>query len=63
MIEKIAGIKLSPCENPECRFSKMARHIPKSRLIVDRMGTVFMMPTFVCECSYHLRSELIKERG
>lgn len=59
-MNKVMGVNLLPCENPDCKWSTTERFIPISRLTVTRMASAYMMPTFVCECTYLLRTETIR---
>jgi hypothetical protein len=59
-VSKAIGVTVKSCDNPECKWKTAERFIAISRLIVDSRGSIFIMPTFVCECGFHLRTEVVR---
>lgn len=67
----LSHFKARPCDNKECKWHEEERIMRKECLCVDsdhsilstimEEGSIFMVGTFMCECSFHVRVEPVFE--
>lgn len=56
-MRQLLHFRARPCDNKKCTWHKTERNIDKKNLQVVEDGSIFVVGTFMCECTFHVRVE------